>query len=97
MLHMMASATIFSKIDLRSGYHQISIRLGDEWKRLQHEDQLFGLTNALSTFMRVMTHVLKLFIDKFPVVYFDEILICSKTKEKHLDYLKQVCAILCKE
>jgi Reverse transcriptase (RNA-dependent DNA polymerase) len=105
MLDQLHSASVFSKIDLRSGYHKIRMRPGDEWKTtFKTRDELFKwlvisfrLSNAPSTFMRLMNLMFKSFIDRFLMVYFDDIFVYSTDESEHLKYLRKVFKALAEQ
>lgn len=95
-------ATYFTKMDLRSGYHQFCMHLDDVEKTAfqthqGHYDYLvmpIGLTNAPSTLQSLMNSVLQEYLRKFLLVFFDDILIYSKTMEEHLNYIRIVFPIV---
>jgi hypothetical protein len=88
-------ACVFSKIDLRSGYHQLKIRECDipktafisRYDLYEYTVMSFGLTNAPAYFMYLMNKVFMEYLDKFVVVFIDDILVYSRSEEEHEEHL----------
>ena len=98
LLDQLGGSCYFTKIDLKSGYHQIRINLGDEWKTIFKTTEYFfewlvmpfDLRNAPSMFMGLMNEIFIDFIGKFVAIYLDDILLFSHSKEDHLDHVEYV-------
>ena len=95
LFYQLASAAVFSKIDLRLGYHQLKVKKVDVPKtafqtRYGHYEFLvlpFGLTNAPAFFMDLMNRVFKPFLDKYVAVFINDILVYSRAKEEHAEHV----------
>nr|GEX46245.1 putative reverse transcriptase domain-containing protein [Tanacetum cinerariifolium] len=102
LFDQLQGSSVYSKIDLRSGYHQLHIREEDilitafrtRYGHYEFQVMPFRLTNALIVFMDLMNHVCKPYLDKFIIVFIDDILIYSKNKEEHGEHWKTILNLL---
>lgn len=102
LLDKLAGSCVFSKLNLKAGYHQIRLTLGEEYKtafqthngHFEFKVMAFGLTGARGTFQAAMNATLAPALRKFALVFFDDILIYSKTMEDHLRHLEFILDLL---
>ncbi|GJU26559.1 putative reverse transcriptase domain-containing protein [Tanacetum coccineum] len=105
LFDQMQGSRVYSKIDLRSGYHQLRVReeyipktaFRIRYGHYEFQVMPFRLTKALAVFMDLMTRVCKPYLDKLMIVFIDDILIYSKNKKEHEEHLKLILRLLKKE
>ena len=102
LFDQLRDASVFSKIDLRSGYHQIPVRECDipktafssRYGHYEFKVMPFGLTNAPAIFMDQMNRTFREYLDKCVVVFIDDILIYSRNDDEHVEHLRLILEIL---
>nr|GEY83524.1 putative reverse transcriptase domain-containing protein [Tanacetum cinerariifolium] len=105
LFDQLRGSSIYSKIDLMSGYHQLRVREEDipktafrtRYGHYEFQVMSFGLTNAPAIFMDLMNRVCKPYLDKFMIVFIDDILIYSKNEQEHGEHLKLILELLKRE